>query len=387
MTPQGCGPKRHAPAAWSEPVPAPDPRLSSPRRSRPMCPGLDSRQLRTVVRGVHLVRFSRNLGSQMGASSVRLLPQPDRATRQAETRRLVGCAESQVSFDRIRARGRGRSFPPAVPTGSQEVGEMKIPESLMPVQRAGASEPSPPPRCSHACFSPPRPTRAIRSGSRSSAPIPRRWAAGSTTCRASRAHCGVCHYDFNGAGPRNPYGARLGSVIGRTTPTTTPAASRPCTSSRTRTPTATASRSSPRSPNLDPVRQHADLPRPHAVNVGQHQRRAAKRVTALPGAHAGRRHPAAGRDRDLAQRRGDLAPARQHTVTWTATDNVGVTASTSTTATARPHLEPARPGPANTGTLTWFVHNTPDHGRARQVVARDAAGNSGPDRATATSRS
>lgn len=27
-------------------------------------------------------------------------------------------------------------------------------------------------------------------------------------------HCGVCHYDFNGGGQRNPYGTRLGEVIG-----------------------------------------------------------------------------------------------------------------------------------------------------------------------------
>lgn len=27
-------------------------------------------------------------------------------------------------------------------------------------------------------------------------------------------HCGVCHYDFNGGGTRNPYGVRLGEVIG-----------------------------------------------------------------------------------------------------------------------------------------------------------------------------
>jgi hypothetical protein len=27
-------------------------------------------------------------------------------------------------------------------------------------------------------------------------------------------HCGVCHYDFSGGGTRNPYGVRLGQVIG-----------------------------------------------------------------------------------------------------------------------------------------------------------------------------
>lgn len=27
-------------------------------------------------------------------------------------------------------------------------------------------------------------------------------------------HCGVCHYSFNGGGPRNPYGVRVGQVIG-----------------------------------------------------------------------------------------------------------------------------------------------------------------------------
>jgi hypothetical protein len=27
------------------------------------------------------------------------------------------------------------------------------------------------------------------------------------------SHCGLCHYDFNGGGPRNPYGARLEAVL------------------------------------------------------------------------------------------------------------------------------------------------------------------------------
>ena len=28
-----------------------------------------------------------------------------------------------------------------------------------------------------------------------------------------QGHCGVCHYQFTGAGPRNPYGARLEAVF------------------------------------------------------------------------------------------------------------------------------------------------------------------------------
>lgn len=34
------------------------------------------------------------------------------------------------------------------------------------------------------------------------------------TVPSHTGHCGVCHYDFNGGGARNPYGVRLGEVIG-----------------------------------------------------------------------------------------------------------------------------------------------------------------------------
>jgi hypothetical protein len=27
-------------------------------------------------------------------------------------------------------------------------------------------------------------------------------------------HCGVCHFDFNGGGPKNPYGNRIAAVLG-----------------------------------------------------------------------------------------------------------------------------------------------------------------------------
>lgn len=34
------------------------------------------------------------------------------------------------------------------------------------------------------------------------------------TVPSRQNHCGVCHYDFTGAGPRNPYGVRVGEVLG-----------------------------------------------------------------------------------------------------------------------------------------------------------------------------
>ena len=44
-----------------------------------------------------------------------------------------------------------------------------------------------------------------------STPVP--WGPRSRRCRAT-GHCGVCHFDFTGGGQRNPYGVRLGEVIG-----------------------------------------------------------------------------------------------------------------------------------------------------------------------------
>ena len=57
------------------------------------------------------------------------------------------------------------------------------------------------------------PRRAIRSATPSSTPIP---GGGHRAQRPAeqRGHCGVCHFDFDGGGPRNPYGLAVEVAIG-----------------------------------------------------------------------------------------------------------------------------------------------------------------------------
>lgn len=68
------------------------------------------------------------------------------------------------------------------------------------------------------------------------------------------------------------------------------------------------------------------------------------------------------------------------TISWTAIDNVAVTNvdvfyKDGTTAAWKPLAKSA----ANTGSFTWFVHNTPTTAARVRVLARDAVGNQGVD--------
>jgi hypothetical protein len=68
------------------------------------------------------------------------------------------------------------------------------------------------------------------------------------------------------------------------------------------------------------------------------------------------------------------------TVTWTATDDVGVTAvDVHYRDTAAAPWKMIARGLTNTGTFTWFVHNTPSNDASVRVVARDAVGHEGED--------
>jgi hypothetical protein len=73
-----------------------------------------------------------------------------------------------------------------------------------------------------------------------------------------------------------------------------------------------------------------------------------------------------------------------HAVTWNANDNVGVTGVDLfyRDAESEPWTMIAR-GLANSGSFTWFVHNTPAPTARVRAVARDAAGNSGEDASNA----
>jgi hypothetical protein len=70
-----------------------------------------------------------------------------------------------------------------------------------------------------------------------------------------------------------------------------------------------------------------------------------------------------------------------HAITWTATDNVGVTSIDllySTSGASGPFTAIAT-GLSNTGSYNWTVPNTPTSNAYVEVVAHDAAGNTGSD--------
>ncbi len=75
----------------------------------------------------------------------------------------------------------------------------------------------------------------------------------------------------------------------------------------------------------------------------------------------------------------------QHSITWTASDDVGVTGVDVfyRDAPASPWT-PLSLGQANTGSFTWFVHNTPGNAASVRVVAHDASGNAGVDESNGT---
>ena len=193
-------------------------------------------------------------------------------------------------------------------------------------------------------------------------------------------HCGACHFDFNGGGPRNPYGVRLGDVIGNF-------------------------------PNNDAGRQQAM----HSIENEDSDGDGHSQLTEItnlagysntptfPGLTAGNVGSASNVP-NLSEIQPYLTPTTgadtqpptvtvtspngaeswtggsMHTVTWSAADNVGVTG-------VDLHYRDSESAPwtalagnlANGGSFTWFVHNTPTATARVRAVARDAAGNSGSD--------
>jgi hypothetical protein len=68
-----------------------------------------------------------------------------------------------------------------------------------------------------------------------------------------------------------------------------------------------------------------------------------------------------------------------HNITWTATDNVGVTSVDILYSTDGSTFSSIATGSANTGSYSWIVPNTPTSTAFVKVIAYDAAGNSGSD--------
>ena len=196
---------------------------------------------------------------------------------------------------------------------------------------------------------------------------------------SNSGHCGVCHYSFNGGGTRNPYGVKVEAAL----------PGFPNTDDGRRLAILSIEADDSDTDGFSNVTEITDLAT-YAntptfagltpVNVGS--------VSNVdPNDILGYLVPATGADTSppvVAVTAPDGGESwlggSSHTVTWAATDNVGVTSvdlfyrdgeSASWTMIAR--------GLANGGSFQWFVHNTPTAAARVRAVARDAAGNTGSD--------
>lgn len=198
-----------------------------------------------------------------------------------------------------------------------------------------------------------------------------------------QGHCGVCHYQFTGSGARNPYGLRLETAL-------------------------------PGFPNNDQGRQAAihsiesldsdgdgysqlaeitdiasysntpTFPGLTLANVGQTSGIPPAEITPYltPTTGADTQPPVV----TVIQPNGgeSWTASTSHLITWTASDDVGV-------ATVDLYYRDGAAAPwtplglhlQNTGSFTWWVHNTPTTGARVRIVARDAAGNSAEDQSNA----
>jgi hypothetical protein len=193
-----------------------------------------------------------------------------------------------------------------------------------------------------------------------------------------QGHCGVCHYQFTGGGPRNLYGQKVEQTL-------------------------------PGFPNNDAGRQQAmhsiegldsdtdgysqlteitDLihyantptfPGLNPTNVGQVSGVALNDILPyLVPSGADTEPPVV---TVLSPNGGQIwTGGSQQTVTWTATDNVGVATVDIfyRDGGTEPWTMIAQNLP-NSGSNTWFVHNTPTAAARVRVLARDTAGNPGED--------
>lgn len=185
-------------------------------------------------------------------------------------------------------------------------------------------------------------------------------------------HCGVCHYDFNGGGTRNPYGIAVGAtsldsagvrsiqnldsdgdgytnyveVMDRTNYSNTP------------TFLGLTSGNVGNTLNVPVLTEITPYLTPQAGGDAQAP---VVTVTAPNGGET-------------------WVGGTLHTITWLATDNVGVVSvDVYFRDGAAAAWTPLGLAMANGGALSWFVHNLPTTGAKVRVVARDAAGNAGAD--------
>lgn len=197
-------------------------------------------------------------------------------------------------------------------------------------------------------------------------------------------HCGVCHYRFTGGGTRNPYGAAVETAL-------------------------------PGQPNTDAGRQAAIR---SVENIDQDSDGVISKTEILDRTVYTNTPTFSGLNSTNVSQvtnvnvndilnylvpvlGGDTVPptvevttpnggqswtgGSAQTIAWTATDNVAVTnVDVFYKDGAAAPWTPLAKSAANTGSFTWFVHNTPTAAARVRVLARDAAGNQGVDSSNAT---
>ena len=192
-------------------------------------------------------------------------------------------------------------------------------------------------------------------------------------------HCGVCHWKFTGGGQRNPYGVRAHEAFDAY-PNTLEGRIEALHSHEAEDPdgdtfptiveiTDLAGYSNtPTFPGLSPENvediSHVDLDDVLPYLVPQSGQDTEPPVVELLTPNGGE----------------TWQGGAQQTVTWTATDNVAVTrVDLFYREDVLAHWKMIGSLYENTGTFSWFVHNTPASQAAVLIAARDAAGNQGQD--------
>ncbi|MDM7916052.1 MAG: hypothetical protein QUU85_12420, partial [Candidatus Eisenbacteria bacterium] len=194
-----------------------------------------------------------------------------------------------------------------------------------------------------------------------------------------QGHCGVCHYQFTGAGPRNPYGQRIEGLLG-SYPNNDAGRQRLMHDIENEDADADGYAQITEITDLIHYGNTPTFPGLTPSNVGQVSGVNAQDILAFL-------VPAVGGDVQ-APTVNVISPnggeswqgGTQHTIAWTATDDVGVISiDVFYRATDAEPWTPLALSIANAGTLPWFVHNTPGSRALVLIKARDAAGNVGQD--------
>lgn len=192
-------------------------------------------------------------------------------------------------------------------------------------------------------------------------------------------HCGVCHYKFTGGGTRNPFGATVETALGNF-PNTDEGRRQAVLSVQNMDQDTDGFTSVTEITNTASYTNTPTFPGLNGTNVSQVSNVNVNDILAYL-------TPTTGSDLTpptvtvLAPNGGESwAGGLQQSVTWNATDNVAVTSVDIfyQDAESQPWT-PIAMGVANTGTFTWFVHNTPSAAARVRVRARDAGGNQGED--------